>query len=538
MNMFTTKQRMLLAILGGMLMGLSFPPLPLYFLIFIAVVPYLFLIDDLKGLGEINRYTYLTAFVFNLITIYWVGSWTKEADPFLMISGGVLLFFNPILFLIPSTLFYFSTKVIKHRNLSFLLLPLFWVSYEYLYTLTDARFPWLTIGNSLSPFNTFIQIADIIGVYGTSLIILFTNISLFIILKKYFEERKIKYSFVVALILLIVVPLIYGVFKKTTFQKAQETIKMGFVQPDMNPWKKWEAGSLTEQLDLFLELSGKAIDQGAELVIWPETALPVWLLSGGYPYQVEQIHKYVDSTNVPLLTGMPDATFYPNEKAAPEGAKLTSDKKSFYTSYNSILLFKPRTKEVQKYGKIKLVPFGEKVPFSEEIPFLGDLVKWNVGISSWNTGQDTTVFMIPRGNSDTVKIGGVICIESIFPDFTSAFVKNGAELITVVTNNSWYGRSSGPYQHKEFSRFRAVENRRSLVFAANGGISLVTNPLGETIVETDLFTRDVVTTEVTLNSDLTFYTKYPLIIPVLASVVSLWIFGMFVLVKLKNKWKS
>ena len=114
-------------------------------------------------------------------------------------------------------------------------------------------------------------------------------------------------------------------------------------------------------------------------------------------------------------------------------------------------------------------------------PVLGKWIKWNVGISSWNTGQDTVVFNYLNKHEKEIGIGGVICIESIYPDFISAFVEKGAEFIAVVTNDSWYGNSSGPYQHKEMQVLRAVENRRSLVRAANGGISCIVNPLGRTV---------------------------------------------------------
>jgi len=210
-----------------------------------------------------------------------------------------------------------------------------------------------------------------------------------------------------------------------------------------------------------------------------------------------------------------------------------------YTSYNSILLFNPNSKEVQKYGKMKLVPFGEKVPLVESLPFLGDWIKWNVGISSWNTGRDTTIFQaisMLEKNKSMVKIGGIICIESIYPIFTSVFVKKGAEFIVVVTNDSWYGDTSGPYQHKEMSVIRAVENKRSVVRAANGGISCLIDPLGKTIKETKMYTKTTLVVDVPLNSELTFYTKHPWLIPVFASAISILIILISLFIKTKQKF--
>ena len=109
------------------------------------------------------------------------------------------------------------------------------------------------------------------------------------------------------------------------------------------------------------------------------------------------------------------------------------------------------------------------------------------------------------------------------PIFVTAFVRKGAQLIVVVTNDSWYGKSSGPYQHKEISVLRAIENRRSVIRAANGGISCIIDPLGRTIKETKLFTKDVLVGDVSLENTETFYTKHPLVLPYLAILISILI---------------
>ena len=122
------RNHLLLGLLSGVLLGISFPPIPLWILTFAALVPYFFVLEEKEGLAEINRFTYFTMFFFNLNTLYWVGSWTKDADPFLMISGTVLMFFNPLLFLIPSTFYYFARKSFG-KTTALIGFPLFWVSY-------------------------------------------------------------------------------------------------------------------------------------------------------------------------------------------------------------------------------------------------------------------------------------------------------------------------------------------------------------------------------------------------------------------------
>lgn len=510
------RKQLLLGLISGVLLGLSFPPVPVPYFAFVALIPYLFVIESREGLGEINRFTYFTMFFFNITTLYWVGSWTADADPFLLIAGTLLMFWNPILFLIPSTFYYLSKKYID-KTFALYGLPVFWIFYEYIYTVSDFRFPWLTLGNSQPYFLPFIQIADIIGVYGLTLIILYINIFLFKITKKLLSEKRFSWRHGITTLLLFFVPMIYGAVRMSNFEFPDKKASVGLIQPNLNPWKKWDAGNLNEKLDLYFELSQRAIDDGAEIVVWPESALPVYLLSGSYQKEADRIHEFVDRNNVHLITGMPDATFYFNKENAPEEAKPTASGQSVYVSYNSILYFSPRSKHVAKYGKIKLVPFGEKVPLVEYIPFLGDLIKWNVGITSWNTGKEIVVHSTSVDEFE-ISIGGVICIESIYPDFCAEFVSKGANILVVVTNDSWYGNSSGPYQHKEFSVIRAVENRRSVVRAANGGISCYIDPLGNTIEHTEMFTKDYLVVEPVLNSEMTFYTKYHLLFPIISII--------------------
>lgn len=526
------RKERIYALASGILFGFSFPPFPFPYTIFIALIPYYYLITKRETLAEINRITYLTAFVFTLITLYWVGSWTKEADPFLMISGVLLMFVNPAVYLIPSTLYYLAGRFINKKTALYLF-PFFWVSFEYAYSLTDLRFPWLTLSNSLPKFNLFIQSADIIGAYGISLLVLYINLLLFSFFRKYKEEKKLSLKSLVIALLLIIVPVLYGLIRVNTFRIPDEKIKVGLVQPNLNPWDKWEAGNVNQQLDMYLELSRQAVKKNAKLIIWPESALPVYLLIGNYFPEVTRIHDFADSNDVFILTGMPDASYFFDKEAAPPDAKLSKVIDMYYVSYNSILLFTPQSREIQRYGKMKLVPFGEKVPFVESLPFLGDLIKWQVGISSWNEGRKQVVFDLIEGVQ--LKVGGVICIESIYPDFVAGFVQKGANLLAVVTNDSWYGYSSGPFQHKEIAVLRAIENRRYVVRAANGGVSAIIDPLGKTVANTKLFEKDLLVGEVALNNTLTVYTRFPLAVPLSASLVSIFIVFYSIIKKILNK---
>lgn len=528
------KDRLLL-ILTGVLFGISFTPFPFPFplFLFVAFIPYFFVITKKRSLLKVNSSSYLAFFTLSVITIYWVGSWQSNADPFLMLSGVVLLLFYPCVLLINSTLYFLSKKVFK-KDLSLYFFPFFWVTGEYLLTLTDLKFPWLTIGHGLAKFTSFIQIADIIGAFGLSFVVLWINIFIFKGIKTFRENLKVGsiYFSVSASIFILIIA--YGFIKISSSDNDERKIKVGIIQPNIDPWNKWELGGLEDILNNYFELSQKCVDEGAKLILWPETALPVYLMSGTYQSEVDSIYSFLRKDNVSLLTGMPDFLIY--DKDAPHNAKYSEVGKYYYATYNAILLLQPNTFEVQRYGKMQLVPLGEHTPFVDQLPFLGDLLKWGVGISGWNVGQDTTVFKFVS-NNDTIKVGGLVCYESIFPTFPNYFVDRGAEFLTVLTNDSWYGKLSGPYQHKEFANLRAVENRRAIVRCANGGVSCLINKFGVTEVETEMFTRTHLVVDVPLNDEKTFYTKNPLIIPVISSAFSLWIFGINILLWMKKKFK-
>lgn len=525
----------LLLILSGILFGISFVPFPFPFtiLLFVAFVPYFFVVTKRQTLLKVNSASYLTFFVMSLITVFWVGSWQSAADPFLMISGVVLVLFLPCVMLINSTLYFLSRKVFK-KDLSLYFFPFFWVTGEYILTLTDLKFPWLTIGHGLAKFTSFIQFADIVGAFGLSFIVLWINICIYKGIKSFKENAKVGWIYFSVAASIFILIIVYGFVKISSTGNDEKKIKVGIIQPNLDPWNKWELGGLDQILENYFELSQNCVDEGAKIILWPETALPVYLLSGTYQNEVDSIYSFLKKNNVSLLTGMPDFIIY--DKDVPRNAKYSEVGKYNYTTYNSILLFQPDRSEIQRYGKMQLVPLGEHTPFVDQLPFLGDLLKWGVGISGWNVGQDTTVFEFVN-DEDTIQVGGLVCYESVFPTFPNYFVDRGAQFLTVLTNDSWYGKLSGPYQHKEFANLRAVENRRAVVRCANGGVSCLINKFGVTEVETEMFTKTHLVVDVPLNDEKTFYTKNPLIIPVLSSAFALWIFGINILLWMKKKFK-
>ena len=258
-------------------------PFPFTLLIFVGLIPYFIVIKKRTTLVSISKATFLFSFVFSLVTIYWVGSWSSEADPYLMMAGAALLFAYPSVMLIPSTLYYLAKKVFPKFD-ALWLFPIFWVTFEYLLTLTDLRFPWVLLGHGLAKFNFFIQGADIIGTNGLSLVVAYINVLLF---KSFFEKKaeekfKLKPALIAVTIFLCLI--VYGMYKLSSFKISDKKIKVGIVQPNINPWDKWSTGNLGQLTNQYLDLSKECVDDGAELILWPETALPVYAFGGTYSY--------------------------------------------------------------------------------------------------------------------------------------------------------------------------------------------------------------------------------------------------------------
>jgi apolipoprotein N-acyltransferase len=394
----------------------------------------------------------------------------------------------------------------------------------------------------MANFPVFFKIANVIGPLGMTVVLLFINIFIFKIWTAWKAEKKIDRFAVRLLYPFLLIPLLYGIFSNDT-TPPKETLRVGLIQPNLDPYKKWAGGNLDEIIDNYFDLTSKAVKDGARIVMWPETALPVYLLNGQYDAQVLKIHNLVDSLNIHLMTGMPHMKIFQSSDRLPPDAKTFPDSKIRYGSYNSVLLFSPGDRVIQQYGKVKLVPFGERTPYIDQIPVLGDLLKWGVGISSWNVGQDTTVFKAVLKTSLTereVKIGALVCFESVFPYYASELTNRGAEFFTVITNDSWYGNTSGPYQHKEFSTLRAIENNRAVVRAANGGISCLITADGKTISSTKMYESTVLVVDVPLQSGETVFVKTSSVFPYICYGISLfavifWIVGIIEKKRIKEK---
>ncbi|MCX7763049.1 MAG: apolipoprotein N-acyltransferase [Candidatus Kryptonium sp.] len=534
------NEKFLLSFASGALLSLSFPPLTTGFFATVGFVPLLFLVDKVESYKQLFRYSYLAFFFFNLFTLYWVGGWSKEADPFLMVGCVLLILVHPVLFFLPMW-FYMFVKKNFGGKIHLIVFPFAYTLFEYFRSTTELAFPWLTLGNTQTYYLEKIQFIEFTGVYGLSFLILVVNVLLYLGIKEILKQRDflsktaLRYFFVGVLI--YIVPDIYGLYvlKKSSDVSFKE-MKVGLIQPDINPWLKWE-GTLAEQLELYMGMTKKIINEhpDVELVVYPETAITYYFLLSPYRYYFNWFKNQIDSLNVAILTGFPDAKFYDDPSQAPPSSHLIKETGQRYDAFNSMGLFLPKSDKIQKYAKMILVPFGERLPYADTFHFLIEPLQWGVGISNWAKGKDTTVFEMERRNGEIVKFSGGVCYESIYPSLIREFVKRGAQFLVVITNDSWYGNTSGPYQHFQYSILRAVENRRSIVRCANGGISGFIDPYGRVQIKTRFNERTQIADVVKINDEKTFYTKYGDIIIYISGFAVFIVFVLTLFKKFKTK---
>jgi len=513
MNQPSTQRIRLLAMLSGLMLGCSFPPIPLGILATLAFVPFFIVLESIEKYGDAFRISYLTFLVFNAIAIYWPGGFVLGKDWYMMTAGLLLLLAHPLFFCVPVLAWMFIRQRFGFK-VSLLTFPFLWVSFEYLHSLSDLAFPWLTIGNTQSYTLSAIQFASYTGVYGISFWLLCLNLIAYYLYAKlalgeWTPKSSQSIACVILFFLLYALPRVQGrsVLEAGSREEASDArrVRVALIQPNIDPFEKWESRA-DLQLATLQQMTSQIDRQNVDLVLWPETAIPFYILEQRNDYLLSQIKRQVDTLDVSLLTGMPDIVYYsPDEKIPNSSRKSASGER--YDSFNSSVLLQPYTAQVQKYSKILLVPFAERVPFSEELSFL-NAMEWNFGLGGWGVGKDTAVFVCHKRDGSLIKFSNLICFESVYPGFVSQFVRKGAQFLTVITNDSWWGNTSGPYQHEQLTVLRAVENRRWIAVCGNGGISCIIDPFGHRVRSTEFDKRLTLVADLQLRNEMTFYSKH------------------------------
>jgi apolipoprotein N-acyltransferase len=505
---------------SGLLLGLAYPPNPVGLFGSIGLVPLLYALERARAYRQAFAWSYMSLLLFSALSTWWVGSWQAKADPFLMISCIALIFIHPLFFVFP-LLIYRAVRMRSSRLYALAFLPFLWCGGEYLHALTDASYPWLTLGNTQTYNLYYVQFIEFTGVWGLSLFLMLQNCALTAMLfalewEDRFRRRVVRAAIAVLAVTLIP-PFIYGfyVLDRAHQHIPARTITVTAVQPNVNPWDKWKTMDTTDQIAINADLSREALARGrTDMFLWTENAIPYPVKKPGFERAASELYATIDQLGVPVLTGFPDYVVYADPSTAPAssrrdveygpGGKLDTFRWDYF---NSAGLFVPGRGLTGAYHKMQLVPFGERIPFVDQVPYLMSMLSWDVGISTWAKGTGITTFSVPYRDTIT-RAASVICFESVYPNIVRKFVDSGANFLTVITNDGWYLRTPGPLQHEKFAQLRAIENRRSVARAANTGISCFIDPYGSIIAETKEDEKTTLTASIELRDDLTLYARW------------------------------
>jgi apolipoprotein N-acyltransferase len=507
--------KLLLSLITGITLGLAYPPLPAGFLATICFVPFFMLLEKLSNPREVIKYSYITFLSFCIVSSYWLGTYDIAKQLYLVFAGTALIFISPLIYSLAVVVWYFVRSQFGFKR-SLFVFPFIWVCTEYLLTQIKYCSTWLALGYTQTYDLAVIQLASFTGVFGLSFWLIFINVLIYFLCSRLVSQewKSLSIKTIASIVLIAAVYLLPRIYGNSVLEnqnpkwlKGEKAIRIGVVQPNIDPYKKW-AGHIDRQLNSLQRLTDSVAKGNVDLVIWPETSVPTYLLlPDNYEY-FSRIRKQVDSLNINLLAGITDWVYYKEGEKIPKSSKWMKGSKR-YDIYNTGILLNPDNEMIQKYSKILLVPFAERIPWAEELSFLNlDVIRWNFGATGFAIGKDTTIFTFRSKNSGCVKFSVLICYESVFSEFVKNFVRKGSQFLVVITNDSWWGNTSGVYQHKQNDILRAVENRRWVVRCANGGISCFIDPYGKIYQPTKFGSEAAIARDIQPISEFTFYSKY------------------------------
>ena len=498
--------------LSGILLGVSWPASGSFTpFIFIGFVPLLFIDQQISSgtrKGSIFWLSFLAFFLFNLISTWWIFCVDEDLIT-KVISIGTPVLLNPLFMAI--TFKWFSTlKKRLGEKRGYWSFIFFWLAFEYLHLNWSISDPWLTLGNVFANRPSWVQWFEFTGTLGGSLWVLVVNLFMFLLLKSITEKgnKKLIYNRIILAGLLIASPLLISIITYYNYEEKPNPVNITIVQPNIDPYNVKFTGDAGEQIELFLALAEVNSNEQTNYIVGPETALPYSIWIGKiketpiYGLLKDFNSKY---PNTDLALGASMGEIYHNESKISSTARKFRRVEKWYDHYNSAIQV-DRTDSVQIYHKSKLVLGVETMPFPQLFKPFQDLI-FDLGgtTGSLGTQKERSVF---QSSTSDVKIAPVICWESVYGEHVGEYIKKGANLIFVLTNDGWWDETPGYIQHFHYSRLRAIETRRSVARSANTGISCFISQRGDVLQTTEWWVPTSINGTLNANDKITFYASY------------------------------
>lgn len=336
-----------------------------------------------------------------------------------------------------------------------------WVLNEWLLTLGFMAFPWGGVAVSMTGCLPYLQTASLFGKYFITFITAFTCVAF----AKALIEKKAKLSIIASLI--IVANTIIGCVLWAIPVKESDSVDVALIQGNVLSNEKWDSENQGSIISRYTEMAEEAAKKGVDIVLLPESAIPNYFIKNGALHKV--FAKIASGYNVTLIAGV---QYY-----EPETKE----------SFNAVVAVYPDGSVSDHYDKRHLVPFGEFIPFADVIgrflPFVAEL---NEGSNSFTEGTEALILDTEKAN-----VAPLVCFDSIFTRYAREGVNGGADILAIVTNDSWFNDSVGVYTHLRHAQLRAIENRRFIIRAANTGVSAFIDSKGRIDFKTEPLVRDI-----------------------------------------------
>ncbi|HET9582315.1 MAG TPA: apolipoprotein N-acyltransferase [Gemmatimonadota bacterium] len=475
---------------GGFLLALAYPPLDLLPLALVAPWPLLAFLETADG-ARPGR-AFLGGYLFGLahfgLLLYWIAGlsgFSAMAVPAYLASVLVLAANGGLTALM--------VAVGRERGIPVVLsFPLAWAAIEWLRAFGDLGFTWGVAGDVLAEYPLLIQPAELGGVYLLSLWVMALSASMYRLLRPIPGTQRGRVA-AVTVALAAAVPL-YGALRMNALERAAEKwprLRAAAIQPNIPQDVKWDLAFVDDTFARLIRLTRLAERHDPALVVWPESAVPVYLRYDARASEL--VPRLAAEIGEPIFTGTNDA----DTLAGREGS-VPGD----YRVYNAAYLVRADGLAEGRYAKRRLVPVAERVPFVPDVA-----TGFFERLSSW-TGQFAPGRGWPTWTVGGYAFGATICYESVFPNVSRTLVRNGADFLVNITNDAWFGPTAAPYQHASHLALRSVEHRVSSLRSANTGISGWVDPLGRYHDRTALYEPAVVVAELPMPGITTLYTRW------------------------------
>jgi apolipoprotein N-acyltransferase len=505
---FSVKQRLLL-LLSTVIM-LSAAWISGGFSLFIALVPILLVEDyyernkEKYKSGVVYRQSFLVFILWHAITNWWIGHAS--------VAGVIMvIFLNSFFYASVFWLFHWAKRN-TNKSTGYAFFLLIWISFEYIHTYWELSWPWMNLGNWLGKSIYFIQWYEFTGVEGGSLWIILSNLLLLFIVQKTISggnKREINIAISTFLALLII-PSLISVLMYTNYHEKGREADVVVIQPNVDPYReKYDNELHKKQLANILRLSASIADTNVDYFVGPETAFPRgdWENNLSNNNTLLTLRKFLKNyPGAKYIIGLSSYRLYePGEQIPATARPLNGNTARYYDRYNTAIQV-DSTQKFELYHKSKFVIGVEKMPFLHLIPALEKLAMDFGGIiGSLGSDNERKTF---EYYSDEFRVGPIICYESVYGQFVTEYIKKGANLLFVITNDGWWDNTPGHRMHLMHSQLRAIETRRSVARSANTGVSCFISQKGKISQATKYWEENVIRQKLIANDEITFYVKF------------------------------